>query len=215
LHKGGGNLRNYRIIDFKRIKFPNCNIYILKKLYDPNRTAFIFLICYANGFLSYILACSNLNSKKRIQNLFLSFKDSIGNSYYLFQIPFKKYIYNVGFINNNKGKIARAAGTRCLLIKEFNKNMYILKMPSKKYKLISKFCIAILGQVSNKFFKLKKKTKAGMNRYLNKKPIVRGVAMNAIDHAHGGGRGKTSGKNKNRYGLLNKGIKTRKKNKKI
>jgi len=143
-----------------------------------------------------------INFFSHIENLSLNFINNLGSSYYLKQIPYNINIYNIY-------KYTRAAGTYSILIKKYNENYIIIQMPSKKYKILHKNIIATLGKNSNIFFKFKKYKKAGNSRNQNKRSHVRGTAQNAIDHPHGGGRGKTSGQNKTFKGKINKGKKNK------
>jgi large subunit ribosomal protein L2 len=198
-HRGGGNKKKYRIIDFLR----NLKIkaQIIQEEYDPNRSSNILLICYSNGFLSYILSFEYFKNLQYITNINKEYIGTLGCSYYLKQIPLNIKIHN---INN----YARAAGTFCIIIQKIN-NYACIQLPSKKKKLIHILKIATLGQVSQKNHKIEKNKKAGDSRNKNRRSSVRGTAQNAVDHPHGGGRGKTSGKNKTFKGKINKGKKTR------
>lgn len=181
--------RKYRLIDFFR-NYYEMPAYVIRIEYDPNRTANIALICYKNGFLSYIIAPAGL----KIQT-FISSKILIpGYVNFLGNFKFGSFIHCVELVKNYGSKIARSAGCYCIILNKYDLDFdkLIIKMPSGEHRLFSKLNKAALGIVSNINFKYLKLKKAGNNRWLGKKPKVRGVAKNAVDHPHGGGRGKTS-----------------------
>lgn len=181
--------RKFRFIDFYRV-YNKIPAYVLKIEYDPNRTSLIALLCYKNGFLSYIIAPTGLKLNTYISSNILI----PGYANELYKFKYGSFIHCVELIKNYGAKIARSAGSYCIILNKFDldQNKLIIKMPSGEHRLIDKLNKASLGVVSNidlKFLKLKK---AGNNIWLRKKPSVRGVAKNAVDHPHGGGRGKTS-----------------------
>ena len=183
----GRSKRKYRIIDFYRENY-NVNAIILKIEYDPNRSANIALICYKNGFLSYIIAPSGLKKSDIIDQQI----NSIGVVKQLFNFKFGTFVHCLENKINYGFKIARSAGCYCVILNTYLNNKIIVRYPSGEEKLIYKNNKAVLGIVSNENLKYNKLKKAGNNIWLGKKPIVRGVAKNAVDHPNGGGRGKTS-----------------------
>ena len=213
-HRGGGCKRKYIFLDF--YKHENLNKgKVLNIFYDPNRSSFLALICYSNGILSYMIAPEGLKKNDNIYN-FLEYKLLKGNSIKLSKIVKGDIIFNLGYNLLNRGKLIRSAGTKGLALNRFLDKYLVIKLPSGELRGFSLENYCTRGSVSNKNLNLKKKKKAGINRYLNKRPVVRGVAMNPVDHPHGGGEGKSSGGiPKTPWGFLTKGgFKTRKKNKK-
>lgn len=209
-HRGGGVKKKYRLLN---TKYNNKLHYyrILQTQYNPYGNAFINLIQYKNGSLSYIVA----NSQDQINTVVSSKNNSKifnGNRLYLKDIPSKSYIFNVEPIPGSKNLIANAAGTYCKIFRKLKEECIII-LPSKKKKKISLKCKATIGIVSNSLKKFNKKYKAGTNRYLNKRPVVRGVAMNPVDHPHGGGEGKSTSSRScvSPWGWLTKNVPTRKK----
>lgn len=189
-HKGGGHKNRYRVIDFFRNKD---SIGVVTSLeYDPNRTAFIASIYSPNKKrYSYIIAPRNLKVGDIVKSGSISnFK--LGHSLLLSSIPVGTYIHNISLIKDGKGIIARAAGQFALLI-ERNNSYCKLLLSNNKYIYVPSNCRASIGIISNGHHNLTTLGKAGRSRWLNKRPTVRGVAMNPIDHPHGGGEGKTSG----------------------
>lgn len=185
----GQSKRKYRFIDFFRY-FNDIPAYVLRIEYDPNRTSLIALICYKNGLLSYIIAPTGLKSNSYISSNILvpGYVNSLN------KFKYGSFVHCVELVKSYGCKVARSAGTYCIILNkyDFDENKLIIKLPSGELRLVQNTNKAALGIVSNidlKFLKLKK---AGNNRWLGKKPTVRGVAKNAVDHPHGGGRGKTS-----------------------
>lgn len=189
-HKGGGHKVSYRKVDFKRNKF-NQFATVERIEYDPNRTAFIALIKYEDGTLSYILAPQRLAVGDKV----CSSKDADikpGNALPLSVIPFGTIIHNVEMLPGKGGQLARSAGSYAQLVGKDDGNA-ILKLRSGELRFVSINCLATIGAVSNPDQKNIKIAKAGRSRWLGIRPTVRGVAMNPIDHPLGGGEGKTSG----------------------
>lgn len=192
-HKGNGHKQKYRKINFSRIETSTgitCSIE-----YDPNRNSNIAAIydLYKNYFF-YILAAKNL----KIGDIVESNTDSepkLGNSLSINQIPLGSYLHNISKNFFKQANFSRAAGSFSKL-KEKTLNYAIVELSSGKYKIVSIKCCATIGIVSNELTFLSRLKKAGQCRWLNKKPAVRGIAMNPVDHPHGGGEGKKSGKNK-------------------
>ncbi len=208
---GGGHKRKYRVIDFKRDKegIPA----VVKTIeYDPNRTARIALLFYADGEKRYIIAPNGLQVGQTV----ISGKGvapEIGNSLYLSDVPLGSVIHNIELKPNQGAVMARSAGTYAQLTSREGKYA-ILKLPSGETRMVLITCKATMGVVSNSEHNLEKSGKAGRERWLGRRPHVRGVAMNPVDHPMGGGEGKSSGGHpRSRKGLLAKGYKTRRPNK--
>jgi large subunit ribosomal protein L2 len=208
---GGGHKQKYRIIDFKRDKenIPG----IVKTIeYDPNRTARIALINYVDGEKRYIVAPHGLEVGKEI----ISGKGitpDIGNTMYLSEIPFGTVIHNIELRPGQGAKMSRSAGSYAQLMTREGK-FAIVKMPSGETRMILQTCKATIGMVSNVDHNLEKSGKAGRSRWLGRRPRVRGVAMNPVDHPMGGGEGRASGGHpRSRKGLPAKGFRTRAKKK--
>jgi large subunit ribosomal protein L2 len=211
-HRGGGHKRKYRMIDFKRNKI-GIPAKVASIEYDPNRTAFIALLHYMDGERRYILAPDGL----KVGDMIMSGEDAemkVGNSMALAKIPVGVMIHNVEIREKKGGQIARSAGSSVQLIAKEEK-WAMLKLPSGEIRKVTLNCNATIGQVSNVDNINISIGKAGRSRWLGKRPNVRGVAMNPIDHPMGGGEGKSSGGRHpcSPWGQLSKGLKTRKKNK--
>ena len=188
--QGGGHKRKYRIIDFKRVKHDvPANVERIE--YDPNRSSFIALIKYQDGIKSYIIAPQKI---KAGDSIISGNKVDIkpGNAMPISSIPLGTLIHNVELKPGKGGQIARAAGTYVQLIGR-DQNHSILRLASGEVRLVLSSCMATIGSVSNSDNKNINDGKAGRSRWLGKRPHVRGVAMNPIDHPHGGGEGRTSG----------------------
>lgn len=187
---GGGHKRTYRLVDFKRRKF-GVPATVERLEYDPNRTAFIALIKYEDGALSYILAPQRL---KVGDTVVAGEKVDVkpGNAMPLRNIPVGSVVHNVELKPGKGGQIARSAGTYLQLVGR-DGGYAQLKLPSGELRVVRGECMATIGAVSNPDQMNINLGKAGRNRWLGKRPSVRGVAMNPIDHPHGGGEGRTSG----------------------
>jgi len=186
-HRGGGHKRHYRIIDFKRDKV-GIPAKVASIEYDPNRSARIALLHYADGEKRYILHPNNLNVGDTVVSGMKTVL-SIGNSLPLSKIPLGTSVHNVELIPNRGGQIVRSAGTSAkILAKEGN--FVTLRLPSKEIRLINKNCFATIGEISNNDAFLVQSGKAGRTRWLGKRPSVRGSVMNPCDHPHGGGEGR-------------------------
>jgi large subunit ribosomal protein L2 len=188
--RGGGHKRRYRVVDFKRDKF-NVVATVERLEYDPNRTAFIALVRYADGELAYILAPQRLKAGDTV----VSGPDvdiRPGNALPLQNIPVGTIVHNVEMKAGKGGQIARSAGTYVQLIGK-DRGYAQLRLASGELRLVRAECMATIGAVSNADQQNIKLGKAGRSRWLGKRPSVRGVAMNPIDHPHGGGEGRTSG----------------------
>jgi large subunit ribosomal protein L2 len=213
-HKQRGHKKLYRIIDFKRNKF---DIYgIVKSIeYDPNRNVKIALILYADGEKRYILCPENLQINDKVISSQKNISLNIGNSLKLEYIPIGIFIHNIEINFKKGGQLIRSAGTFAKILGKKN-NLIIIKLASKKLRLFKKDFLATIGRLSNSDFCNINIGKAGRNRWLGKRPTVRGSAMNAVDHPHGGGEGKASIGKKNPktpWGKIALGYKTRKKRK--
>jgi len=208
-HIGGGHKRLYRIIDFKRNKL-EIDATVERIEYDPNRTSFIALIKYADGEYSYILAPQKLAiGDKVISSDSADIK--IGNCLALKFIPVGTTLHNIEMKVGKGGQIARSAGTSVDLVGK-DAGYAQIKLRSGEFRLVPLECRATIGVVSNPDQKNINLGKAGRNRWLGVRPHVRGVAMNPVDHPHGGGEGKTSGGRHpvTPWGFPTKGKKTRK-----
>ena len=188
--RGGGHKRRYRQIDFKRLKY-DIPATVERIEYDPNRSAFIALIKYADGELSYILAPQRLAPGDTVvAGERVDVKP--GNAMPLASMPIGTIIHNVEMKPGKGGQIARSAGTYVQLVGR-DQGYAILRLTSGEQRLVRAECMATVGAVSNPDNSNIKLAKAGRNRWLGKRPSVRGVAMNPVDHPHGGGEGRTSG----------------------
>jgi large subunit ribosomal protein L2 len=188
--RGGGHKRRYRVVDFKRRKF-DVPATVERLEYDPNRTAFIALVRYEDGELAYILAPQRLNvGDSVVAGTAVDIKP--GNALPMQNIPVGTIIHNVEMKRGRGGQIARAAGTYAQLIGK-DQGYAQLRLSSGELRVVRAECLATIGAVSNPDQQNIKIGKAGRNRWLGKRPSVRGVAMNPVDHPHGGGEGKTSG----------------------
>ena len=189
-HRGGGHKRTYRLVDFKRTK-RGVPATVERLEYDPNRTAFIALIKYEDGELSYILAPQRLApGDKVIANDKVDVKP--GNAMPLASMPIGTIVHNVEMKQGKGGQIARAAGAYVQLVGR-DSGYAILRLNSGETRMVPSACMATVGAVSNPDNSNVSLSKAGRTRWKGRKPVVRGVAMNPIDHPHGGGEGRTSG----------------------
>jgi len=189
-HIGGGHARRYRLVDFKRSKF-DMSAVVERLEYDPNRTAFIALIKYEDGTLSYILGAQRLAiGDTVVAGEKVDVKP--GNAMRLKNIPVGTIIHNVEMKPGKGGQIARSAGTYVQLVGR-DAGYAQVKLSSGELRLIPADCMATIGAVSNADHANVKLGKAGRKRWLGVRPTVRGVAMNPVDHPHGGGEGRTSG----------------------
>jgi large subunit ribosomal protein L2 len=206
---GGGHKKAYRIIDFKRDKF-NIPAVVKTIEYDPNRTAFIALVVYADGEKRYIIAPQGLKVGQEIISG-TNVAPEIGNTLQLQFIPLGTIVHNIETQPGKGGTFARSAGTYCQLLARDGKYA-ILKMPSGETRMVLTTCLATIGTTSNGDHSLVKYGKAGRRRWLGRRPRNRGVAMNPVDHPMGGGEGRASGgQPRSRNGLYSKGLKTRRK----
>ena len=211
-HRGGGHKRHYRIIDFKRNKF-DIPARVAAIEYDPNRSARIALLFYADGEKKYILAPLGLKVDDQIMSGAKA-EINVGNALPMDRIPLGTVIHNIEFKQGRGGQIARSAGTYGQLIAKEGDYVHV-RMPSSDVHILRKECIATIGQVGNTEHNSIVIGKAGRKRWMGIRPTVRGVAMNPVDHPMGGGEAKTSGGGHpvSPWGVLAKGGKTRKKRK--
>ena len=212
--RGGGHKRRYRIIDFKRNKF-DVKGEVFSIEYDPNRSARIALIHYADGEKRYIVAPDEIKVGDNVmssRNEKISF--SIGNCMPLKFIPDGMLVHNVELKPGKGAQMVRSAGAYARIMANEG-GLITLKLPSNEMRMVPEDCLATIGTVGNKSHENVVIGKAGRSRWLGKRPKVRGVVMNPVDHPHGGGEGKTSGGRHpvSPWGMPTKGYKTRKKNK--
>jgi len=189
-NRGGGHKRTYRIIDFKRNKF-DVSATVERLEHDPNRTAFIALLTYDDGEQAYILAPQRLAvGDKVIAGRAADVKP--GNAMYLASIPVGTIVHNIELKPGKGGQIARSAGTYAQIVGR-DQGYTTLRLNSGEQRRVLGTCMATIGAVSNPDNANTNMGKAGRSRWMGKRPHVRGVAMNPIDHPHGGGEGRTSG----------------------
>jgi large subunit ribosomal protein L2 len=188
--QGGGHKRTYRLVDFKRRKF-DVPAKVERLEYDPNRTAFIALIRYEDGDLSYILAPQRISVGDTVISS-ASADVKPGNAMPLSAMPVGTIVHNVEMKPAKGGQIARSAGSYAQLVGR-DQGMAILRLNSGEQRLVPGACMATVGAVSNPDHANINYGKAGRRRWLGKRPHVRGVVMNPVDHPHGGGEGRTSG----------------------
>ena len=187
-HRGGGNRRKYRLIDFKRQKH-GMNATVLTLEYDPNRSAFIALVQYEDGEKRYILAPNGL----KVGDVIVSGPDADikpGNALPLINIPTGTFIHNVELYPGKGGQLARAAGNMAQLMAK-EQGMALLRLPSGELRNVPATCMATIGQVSNTDHENVKIGKAGRTRHMGIRPTVRGSVLHPCDHPHGGGEGKS------------------------
>lgn len=208
--KGGRVKRKYRIIDFRRVKY-GIPAVVKSIEYDPYRTSFIALLSYNDGEFSYIIAPEGL----KVGDVLVSGESAeikLGNSLPLDKIPPGTDVHNIELQRGKGGQMARTAGSFATVSAK-DGDYVTLKLPSSEVRKVRKECYATIGIVGNKDHNLVSIGKAGRNRWLGKRPKVRGVVMNPVDHPHGGGEGKTSGGRHpvSPWGQPTKGYKTRRK----
>lgn len=187
-HRGGGNRKKYRVIDFKRQR-ADVPAKVLTLEYDPNRSAFIALVQYEDGQKSYIIAPHGLKvGDTVVSGTGADIKP--GNALPLSAIPTGTFIHNVELYPGKGGQLARSAGNQAQLMAKEN-GMALLRLPSGELRNVSQLCMATIGQVSNLDHENVKIGKAGRKRHMGWRPTVRGSVMNPNDHPHGGGEGKS------------------------
>ncbi|MCL2069917.1 MAG: 50S ribosomal protein L2 [Treponema sp.] len=210
-HKGGGHKRLYRVIDFKRDKI-GVPGKVASIEYDPNRSANIALIKYKDGEKRYIIAPKGLELNAQVISGPTAPIET-GNALPLENIPLGFTVHNVEMTLGKGGQIVRSAGSGASVVAK-DGDYVTLKLPSGEMRMIFKKCYATIGTVGNEDHMNVVIGKAGRNRWLGIRPTVRGMAMNPVDHPHGGGEGKSKGKNPvTPWGQPTKGYKTRKKHK--
>ncbi len=188
--RGGGHKQSYRLVDFKRRKFDSVGT-VERLEYDPNRTAFIALVTYEDGEQAYILAPQRLGAgDKVVAGERVDVKP--GNAMPLRSIPIGTIVHNVELKPGKGGQLARSAGTYVQIVGR-DAGYALLRLASGEVRMVRSECMATIGAVSNPDQQNINLGKAGRNRWLGKRPAVRGVAMNPVDHPHGGGEGRTSG----------------------
>jgi len=212
--RGGGHKRRYRIIDFKRNKF-NIKGEVFSIEYDPNRSSRIALIIYNDGDKRYIIAPDGIN----VGDSILSSNDSkipfrTGNCMPLKFIPDGMLVHNIELKPGKGAQMARSAGVYARIMAN-EEGLVTLELPSNEMRMVFEDCLATIGTVGNKSHENIVYGKAGRKRWLGKRPKVRGVVMNPVDHPHGGGEGRTSGGRHpvSPWGMPTKGYKTRNKKK--
>jgi len=208
-HKGGGHKRHYRVIDFKRDKI-GIPAKVASIEYDPNRSTRIALLHYADGEKRYILAPLHLT----VKDMVMSGPEADikpGNTLPLSNIPLGTHIHNIELRVGGGGKIVRSAGTFAQLMAKEDRYA-LVKLPSREVRMVLLSCKATVGQLGNVVHENLSLGKAGRKRWLGKRPKVRGVAMNPVDHPMGGGEGRSSGGRHpcSPWGMPTKGYKTRK-----
>jgi large subunit ribosomal protein L2 len=207
--RGGGVKRRYRVVDFKRNKV-NIPAKVQAIVYDPNRTCNLALLAYADGFKNYILAPLGL----KVGDQIIASEDAdikTGNSKLLSNIPVGTLVHNVELNPGAGGQMGRSAGAYVQVMAKEGE-MILLRLPSGELRKVQRNCRATIGQVGNTEHEQVVLGKAGKSRHLGRRPKVRGVVMNPVDHPHGGGEGRTSGGRHpvTPWGMPTKGYKTRK-----
>jgi large subunit ribosomal protein L2 len=211
-HQGGGHKRRYRIIDFKRNK-TDIPATVKTIEYDPNRTARIALIAYADGEKRYIIAPDGLQVGTVIMNGAQA-QPEVGNCLPMKNMPMGSVIHNIEMTPGKGGQIVRSAGTSAQLVAKTDRYVTV-KLPSGEMRMFLNNCVATVGTVSNTDHMNVTLGKAGRSRWLGIRPSVRGVVMNPVDHPMGGGEGRASGGHpRSPWGLYSKGKKTRSRKKK-
>ncbi|MCS5652614.1 MAG: 50S ribosomal protein L2, partial [Candidatus Marinimicrobia bacterium] len=207
-HRGGGHKRRYRIIDYKRNKF-GVNGKVATIEYDPNRSAYISLIHYEDGEKRYILSPLGI----KVGDSVVSGEKvplKTGNALKLINIPTGLSVHNIELNPGRGGQLVRSAGGYAQIMAH-DGGLSTLKLPSGEIRMVSDQCMATIGQIGNRTYEQVVSGKAGRSRWLGRRPSVRGVVMNPVDHPHGGGEGKTSGGRNpvSPWGQSAKGLKTR------
>lgn len=211
--RGGGHKRQYRIIDFKRNKF-DIPAKVVAIEYDPNRSARIALLHYTDGEKRYILSPYGIKVGDKVVSSQKKAPLKIGNCLPLSKIPSGLFVHNVELVPGKGAQMVRSAGAGAQVLAK-DAGMVTLKLPSGEVRMVDEKCMVTIGEVGNKSHETVKIGKAGRSRWLGRRPKVRGVAMNPVDHPMGGGEGKSSGGRHptTPWGKPTKGYKTRKKNK--
>ena len=187
-HIGGGHKRKYRLVDFKRRKF-DVEATVVAIEYDPNRTCRIALIEYTDGQKSYILAPVGLQVGAKVE-AGENVAPKVGNAMPLKNVPLGTSIHNIELVPGSGGKIARSAGQEAILSNR-EEGVALIKMPSGEIRKFNDNCLCTIGQVGNRDHMNEVSGKAGRSRWQGKRPTVRGMGMNPVDHPNGGGEGKS------------------------
>ena len=190
-HRGGGHKRTYRMIDFKRVKFDQVGT-IDRLEYAPNRTAWFALVKYEDGELAYIVAPQRLGAGDKVISSMNTVDVKPGNAMPLERMPVGTIVHNIELKPRKGGQVARSAGAYAQYVGR-DQGWAILRLNSGEQRRVHGSCLATVGAVSNQDHSNTSLGKAGRSRWLGRKPVTRGVAMNPIDHPHGGGEGRTSG----------------------
>jgi large subunit ribosomal protein L2 len=206
---GGGHKRRYRVIDFKRDKF-DIPATVNRLEYDPNRSANIALLHYADGEKRYILAPQGLKVGATVISSRENADILVGNALPLEKIPLASFVHNVEMKAGKGGQMSRSAGSACQLM-AIDGDYALLKLPSSEFRKVPKKCMATIGQVGNLDHEGVVSGKAGRTRWLGRRMHVRGVVKNPVDHPMGGGEGRSSGGRHpcTPWGKITKGLKTR------
>jgi large subunit ribosomal protein L2 len=189
-HRGGGSKRHYRLIDFSGLKNHGAKAEVLSIEYDPNRSANIALIKYESGKKAYMIAPNNL----KVGTIVTTNKEAaitIGNRLPLSAIPTGTPIHNIELTPGKGGQLVRSAGNTAAILSKEGEYTHV-RLPSGEVRMIHQTCYATIGEVSNAAHNTTRLAKAGRVRHLGRRPVVRGKAMNPVDHPHGGGEGNTS-----------------------
>jgi len=190
-HRGGGHKRSYRIVDFRRTRWDD--VAVVERLeYDPNRTAWIALLKYADGELAYIIAPQRIAAGDKVVSSRNTVDVKPGNAMPLERMPVGTIVHNVEMKPLKGGQIARSAGTYAQYVGR-DAGWAILRLNSGEQRRVHGSCLATVGAVSNQDHGNTSIGKAGRSRWLGRRPVNRGVTMNPVDHPHGGGEGRTSG----------------------
>ena len=210
-YRGGGHKRRYRVVDFRR-KIYDVAGRVERIEYDPNRTAFLALLHYANGLKRYILAPKGLKAGMEVVSGKGAVPLKAGNSLPLSAIPEGMSVHNVELRPGQGGKLVRSAGTAAQLMSKVGKHV-ILKMPSGEVRKVLDSCMATLGELSNADHMHERDGKAGLPRHRGRRPRTRPLAMNPVDHRMGGGEGRRNKTPYSRTGIYAQGQRTRKRGK--
>ncbi len=208
-HRGGGAKRLYRMVSFGQEPL-NVEGTIVGIEYDPNRTADIALVKYENGDVKYVLASHKMKEGDKIISAEKA-EAKPGNRMRLKNVPVGTVVYNIALHPDGKGKIVRSAGTGASVLAHEGK-MTHLRMPSREVRKVVNMCFATVGEVSNPEHRYRKIKKAGTSRKMGRRPVVRGSAMNPVDHPHGGGEGRAPigmPAPKTPWGKIARGVRTR------
>lgn len=211
--RGGGHKRHIRMVDFRREKL-DMPAEVVRFDYDPNRSAYLALLKYEDGEQRYMLAPQKLKEGDKVVNASSIAEFKPGNSMPLKSIPPSTRVHCIELKPNTKGILTRTAGSAAVMV-SIEKGMATVRMPSGELRMVSGECRATIGIVANNEHSNRSLGKAGRSRWLGKRPRVRGVAMNPVDHPMGGGEGRTSGGGHpvSPWGQLSKSFPTRRKNK--